>query len=624
MKIFKVSTFKPFGPLKRRLTGCCLVIFLGFLLACGLFCGLSYYLGSRAAAQTADQGADEILLLIDNSNSMFEKNGLGSDPELLRIQAAKLFISYLGVDSGELAHRLGVIFFGGQAQLVVPLTSLSDNASAQRPGGDETRRAELARLISQPTRLEWTNPQAALELAEATFAASPTLPARRAVVLLTDGKPEWSNTPTPAEQAQAVAGLEEVAHRLAEADIPLFIILLQNAATDADPEIEQVYAPLWQKMAAATTPGRFYRARQNQDLLDIYHDIVVTLTGRQTAGIVLQTSVSSQTVQPVMVEPGLLQVTFVIRKSDPALQVQIVDPAGQPLRQTGTAVQHSASHPGGDAGQPGQSLEEIWAVTQPLPGVWQVRLEGQGAVTVWKDFYPAPAAPTFTPPPTATPTATPSPSPTPTRLPTATPISTPIPSPTPTCTPTPAALSVRVTFTPQPPASVSSPPPSLSNWLWGVGLPLFGLLAGGGGWWWLKHRTPHPLLTGALRLVAAPVSPGIVMPAQLDLDQLNRRDIEVGPGSQATLRLAPSTPDSPHPTVRLNACLEPDHEPGVLLTVMEPAGAGLVQVNHLPLNREWRLRDGDVITLGAYKFKYENLRQRGREREKQWGVRSRE
>jgi len=162
---------------------------------------------------------------------MYEKGGLGSDPDLLRIEAARLFLTYLGVDSGGAVYRLGVIFFGGEAQLVAPPTSLSD----------DSRRAELARLIADPPRPSWTNPQAALDLAEATFTG---LAGRRAVVLLTDGKPELSSNPTPQETAEAISRLQATAARLAAAEIPLFIILLQNQATDADPEIDPIRVEL--------------------------------------------------------------------------------------------------------------------------------------------------------------------------------------------------------------------------------------------------------------------------------------------------------------------------------------------------------------------------------------------
>jgi hypothetical protein len=586
MTVLKVTLLR---PLKRRLGRCCLLVALGLILACGLIFGLSFFLARLAAAQEAGPVSQDILLLIDNSNSMFEKGGVGSDPEQLRIQAANLFISYMGIEGGA-GHRLGVIFFGGEAHLVVPPTVLAG----------EARRAEIAQLISQPEPMAWTNPEAALELALATFNGSMDAGRQQVVVLLTDGKPEWTDLPTAEEKAAGQARLRDLAKRLAARHIPLFIILLQNAATDADPEIEQLYAPLWQEMAAATPPSRFYRARQNGDLLGIYHDIVVTLTQRQSAGIVVQAQVETETVEPVEVEPNLAQVTFVIRKSNPAIRVEVTGPDGQPLRSTDVGVQYG--------GRPGQSREEIWAIASPTPGRWQVRLSGQGEVTVWKDFYPAP--PTLTPSPTPTPSATATATPSPTA--------TQTPLPTPTLSPTVQAAK-RSIATPTPPVLLSQPPQahlsylSLAGWLGGP------LLAVGGGWLWLRRRHARPLLTGILRPLLAPGLPGSVAPARLDLDHLGRAELRLGPSTGAGLPLPHISPAEPTPTVRLVARLGPEDEPEVALLVDEAAGP--VLVNDLPVSQQWRLRDGDILSLGAYRFKYENLRAR---RKQQYGVRSRE
>ncbi len=573
---------------KRRVTGCCLIFVLGILLACGLLFGLSFLLVQLAVAQTTET-PQEVLLLIDNSNSMFEKDGPGSDPNLLRIQAARLFITYLGVDSGGVLHRLGVIFFGGEARLVAPLTTLADDA----------RRDELIDLIDNPERMAWTNPQAALELAEQTFRHSRTS-GSRAVVLLTDGKPEWTTTPTEQEMTQTIARLRTVAGRFAAQNIPLFIILLQNSTTEADPEIEQRYIPLWQDMAAMTPTGRFYRARHSDALLDIYHNIVVTLTDRQTAGVVLQTQVQTQTIQQLWVEPNLQQVTFVIRKSDPALQVELVRPDERPVNPAEAGVQYG--------GRLGQSLEEIWSINQPPPGVWTVRINGRGTVTLWKDFYPAPATPTVTPSPTATltPTATPRPSATATPTPTLTPTSTTPPAvakPVPTLQPTGRPTSLPTATAPAT-GSVSNGP--LIRW---VVWPSLVLVVGGAGWYWRHTHQTQPLLSGTLRRVTAPNQVGPAATERIDLDTTGRRDITLGPDPKAYLHL-PDLPEAPTPTIRLVARLGPDHQLGVSLLVPETNEARPVLVNKMPVQREWLLQDGDVITMGAYRFKYENLRQR--------------
>ena len=565
---------------RRRLGGCCLLMLLGLLLACGAVCGLSFHLVRRAGAQGPDPAPLQVLLLIDQSNSMYEKGGIGSDPNLLRIEAARLFITYLGVDSSGPVHRLGVIFFGDQARLIVPLTSLADDA----------RRAEMVRLIADPPRMGWTDPQAALDLAAETLLAEDGN-ARRAVILLTDGKPERSTRPTPQEKAATIAQLRETARRFADEEISLFLVLLQNEATDADPEIEALYVPLWQEMAQMTPHGRFYRARRSEELLGIYHDIVVALTGRQTAGVVVQTQVQTETVETVLVEVGLAQVTFVVRKSAPALQVTILRPDGRLLAPGDPDVRYG--------GRPGQSREEVWAVHAPAPGLWRVRIRGQGTVTVWRDFYPAPPTPTPTPSPPPPPPPPPSPPASPTRPP----------------TPSPLPLLVAPTISPPIPLSPAGPATEEvtgsgggRSGLW-VGLLVVGLALGGGGIW-LYRRRRAPLLEGTLRRLAAPV--GSAIPDRLDLDALNRREVRLGPDPDADLYL-PGTSDVPTPPVRLIAQRGGGGRTGILLT-LEPTRKrdGQARINHLPVTDEWPLRDGDLITLGAYRFRYENLRRRSR------------
>lgn len=560
---------------KRRLTGCCLFIVFGGLLACGAFLSLSFYLAGRAGAQEAGEPAQDVLLLIDTSPSM-----AGTDPDRLRIEAARLFINVLGLDSGDVAHRLGIIFFGGEARLVAPLTPLTDAA----------RRAELVGLLDDPPQIAWTDHAAALILAEETFADSPaSANTGQAVIILTDGKPEWSLTPAEPETAEAIARLRDSAGRFAARGSPLFIILLQNQAAAADPELETVYVPLWQDLAAANPAVHFYRVHRAEGLLDIYHDIVVKLTGRQTAGIVVETQVRTEHIESVGVEPDLARLTFVVHKNDPALRVTISRPDGQRLEPDQPSVQH-----GGWSGQ----LVEIWTVTTPPAGRWQVHMNGRGRVTVWKDVFPAPPTPTVTPKPTTTPSPT-------TSL-------TPWSTATATLLPTATLSPTGITINGQPSVmTVSEPvPPAGSPAIWWLGLPLL-IVVAGSGWYWLYQVRATSYLSGVLVRAATPGPPGPTLPARLDLDHLARRQLIIGPQPEADIHL-PDASDQRTPAIRLIGRLDPDGVPGVIVAPAAPfeLEAELPQINNLSLKTEHLLHDGDLITLGAYRFKYENLRRR--------------
>jgi hypothetical protein len=567
----------------RRAFGCCLVIVLALLLSCGLLTGALYWLVSAAAAQAEPPPAQQLLLLIDNSSSMYEKGGVGSDPELLRIQAAKLFISYLGVDSAGATHEVGVIFFGGEAQVAAPLTRLTD----------EEQRAGLTRLIEQPEQLTWTDPAAALALA-ATVLPPPAFTHQQAVILLTDGKPEWSTEPTDAEKREQIARLQTAAGHFASKGIPIFVVLLENSATIADPEIEATYVPLWQGMTAAVPPGHFYRASHSRELLDIYHDIVVVLTGRQSDGVVLQTRVDSPANYPIAVEAGLAQLSFVIRKSRPEIGVEIIAPSGTTISPDMATVQQG--------GQSEQSGEEVWAISHPEAGVWQIKLSGAGDVTVWKDFLPATATSTLTATPkhTLTPTAQPStatadPSPTPT-LP---PANTPVPAivPLPETTPSPTVLVSH--------GLASGKPTSL---FWPVAwlcLPLVGLLVGGSAYAWRRYYQNRLRLSGFLRrLTSTPQGSSL-----LDLDRLDVPELALG-----SLLPSAGPPTGNRRAITLRAGHDPAGLAGVEVVVQDGAGELWLEINDRPLHRQQWLRDGDVLKLGDVRYRYENLRQRASRR----------
>jgi hypothetical protein len=141
---------------------------------------------------------------------------------------------------------------------------------------------------------------------------------------------------------------------------------------------------------------------------------------------------------------------------------------------------------------------------------------------------------------------------------------------------------------------------------WWVLLPVAVLAVGGGGWLWLQYHQPKLFLTGTLRPLAGEAS----YPARLDLDSLDRWEITLGAIPPADIHL-PHTPDQLTPSARLTARLDADDQIGVVLTPLPgEASAAAAKVNNMAVSQEWFLRDGDVITLGGYRFKYENLRQR--------------
>jgi len=350
----------------------CLLLILGLLLFCMVLCAAAAYLVGQANAQEASPLSLDVLLLIDHSNSMWGKGGAGSDPDLLRVQAANLFIAYLGVDTARTGSRLGVIHFGGDSELIVPLTPLNEAEN----------RKVIRDAIANPARMDWTDPLGALQLAyETLFPQDQRDLARRPVViLLSDGKPELGPARSSEERAAYVADLRALVERFRQLDCPIFTVALSNEATDADPDIQTLYRNLWQEIAARTPPAEYHEARAAADLPHVYHAIVARLTDAVAGDPVVETEVDGQAAHTLVVEEGLAKLTLVILRSDPALEVRLVRPGGAPVRSSDPDV--------GRTGEPGATREEVWTIADPRPGRWTLELRGDGSVVVWQDRIP--------------------------------------------------------------------------------------------------------------------------------------------------------------------------------------------------------------------------------------------
>lgn len=560
---------------RRWRIGCFFLIFLFFVAACGLLALLFY---PRSAEAAFSDSPLAVWLLIDNSNSMFEKDGIGSDPDLLRLDAARLFLTYLGIDERDVPHQAGIIFFGSEAETVVPLTPLTT----------EAQRAQLFAQIANPPRQGWTDHLAALDLAQVQLNALPPT-TRSAVIMLTDGKPEWDNAPTEAEQTAYLTALQTRSEVLASNNTPLFIILLANAATDNDPANANRWQPLWQEMSATTPSGAYFVARETADLPGIYHDIVALLTGNRTEGIVFATAVPTTGTQTTITVPqNLNQLTLVIGKEDPAQTIQLITADGQLLRQTDDGVRQ--------AGGNGRTREEIWVIEQPLPGEWTIRIEGGGHVTIWQDSKLAPPEAVIVSSPTgvsetpisATATALPA-----TATPSAT-ASTPVLQPT--AVPTIVDIATGTTVEP-----TTVPDPFRFLWALGAG----GLLLMAGSGVLLVRQARHrPRLTGTLRLLnGTQTAKGESL---VELDNLNTGFFCIG--------YPPA--DLPLATARGQIALYPGHTVGEPAEILVRSSGGTVTLNGETLHDEKRLGDMAILDLGGVQLRYENLRLRQAHREK--------
>lgn len=353
----------------RRWRRACMVVVMVLVFLCLGVCLALAILVRRTHAQEIATPVD-VVLLIDHSDSMWERGDVGSDPELLRVRAANLLLAYLGTSETSTDHRVGVIHFGGESELVAPLTPL-DDVGQQR----------VQAAIVDPPRMGSTDPLAALNLAyETLFTEGRRDPARQPVlILLTDGKPELGHSPSSREMGAYLDDLRALADRFHERGCPVFTVALSNEAIASDPEIETLYRNLWQEIAARTPPASYHEAETAADLLPVCHTIVASLLGAQTDAPIIETAVSGQLTHTVQVEPDLAQVTLVALSDDPTLEMHLLRPGGAPARPSDPDVRH--------ADEPEAGLS-VWTVRDPRPGQWTVSLRGEGAVLAWQDVVP--------------------------------------------------------------------------------------------------------------------------------------------------------------------------------------------------------------------------------------------
>lgn len=589
--------------LERTTCGCLLFFLLLLLLLVG---ALGYFLAERVdAAELPNPPAPvtyDLVLLSDQSHSMSECDGVGSDPDLLRVQAAQLFISYLGADSGVGAYRLGLLHFGGSVQQVAPLTDV----------GDPAMRRQLAQAAENPQPIPWTDQLAALESARTLLAEQGRPDSRRVILLLTDGEPAWPDTLTRKTSDYRQA-LRTEAERLAQEETTLLFVHLDNPNTSCSQRVSAHWLGLWQEMTESTPGGALYTARQADDLLPLYHAIVRGITGASHSTALAEAADlpgDRPLVITATVEQPLASMTLVVWKEQTQTRVDIFAPDGTALEPNAPSVTVS--------GEPGRSHEEVWRIAMPSVGEWQIRLSGAGRVIVWQDRAPLPTptpspTPTRTPTATATPTATWTDTATPTETATATATATPTATGTPTETATPTAThtpsatatptentSPTTTQTPTPspaplplpsepetahPAPTGSPP-----WPWLGGAALLSVT--GGGVLLYRRQRRGSFVQGQLSVLSAPAGQATPLPWLLDAQR--RRRVALGRQATWSAWRLPGWEGRLHLEARGNATYLRTEE-------------GLVRLNDQPVVQPVHLKDGDLITCGDYQLRYENL-----------------
>ena len=554
---------------RRYLVGCLLIMLL-LLLALAAFSG--WFL-ARASAASPPTEPLAIYLLIDNSDSMFPITDDGADPEALRLAAARLFVSYLGLAGADREIWLSPIYFGSEPVVLAPLLSL------QEPAVRET----LLDRLSEADALGWTDQAAALRLA-LTEAEQDGIE-QTIFIMLSDGRPE-ATPETPLSVEAYETELAALAETLAEAGIPLHFILLNTTG-----EPDAAWSSRWQSLSGAAPGGQFHPVMEAEALFPVLLAIVRQLVGNENVTILPQLPASPVGArQDFSVPAGLAQLTLVIRKSDPTLQVEILRPDGGSLAQMDRGVLLRSQVDGS---------QEIWTILTPPAGSWTLLLTGTGSATVWVDQRGVPEsgqAPVTTAQLAVTVFAPPAPAVTPTRTLIAPAGSTPLPGS--------ASLLVRLADPGKPLRQGRATlvnrfqGPPAAWWLLpaGVGLALTGVALG------RQYRRQQMHLSGSLRLLNGP--PGNECPPLIHLEPFSRRTVRLGaspaeihlPGAGGCLELTLTQAGTPWPQIEVH-------------------GGPDLSLDSQPLAGRRPLHDAALLTLGqppgpVYCFRYENLQLR--------------
>lgn len=257
----------------------------------------------------------DIILLIDCSPST-----KFTDPENIRINAARLLIDYLEATSELLGinYRAGVINFGGELGETIPLSSLIDNRISQ------SLRAEI---------IPYTDFRVPLKFALNEFRAkSFGTGNRQALILFTDGSPQLTDKLLSFEEKKYYFSgkslksdkgdfkslkLNQQILKLINSGVQIYVVATGDASKDA---------LLWQTLI----PSQNYHSINDiKDLVLIYYTFGVKLSELTT--FFTKTLESNQKDQ-ILIQPYLEQIIFSFLKNHKDVQVTLLTPQRQRIQ----------------------------------------------------------------------------------------------------------------------------------------------------------------------------------------------------------------------------------------------------------------------------------------------------
>ena len=253
-----------------------------------MICFCVFFLGSQSVI-SAEKGMD-VALVLDTSGSM-KKN----DPNQLRIQAAKLFVSLLSRND-----KVSLVGFSNRAYPITPLLSLKNRKN-------ETKILNAIEKMS--AKGQYTNLHDAISSGYALLEKQKNSQRTRHIILMSDGKMDLGNQETNLRLLEKT--LDDLTPKLAAANIKLHTIAFTPDS----------YIPLL-KLAAEDTEGQFVLLKN----ADGIHQVFENIFERTKSPEMLPMDNDS-----FIVDSNVKEVTIVASKFKPNSVVTIESPDGEEI-----------------------------------------------------------------------------------------------------------------------------------------------------------------------------------------------------------------------------------------------------------------------------------------------------
>jgi len=280
-----------------------------------------------------------VILILDDSGSMET-----SDPTDLRYTAAQLFVSLL--DEGD---AVGALRFS------TTTTSITNNIEIITSLDIRTR---LVENLSPVTPAGYTDVKAAFEEAYRMKTAFTQDNFKVAIIFLTDGHPEISNSYTSYEQ-EALNAAKNLGN-------PILSVALTTGGQST-----------FLNQVANESDGQVIFANSAADLLDIYLQILGNLKDRTVIGT---GSVSAPDKVSLPLDPSLMpyvdRVSFVVSKPATA-SARLIAPGGQTIPSDDPSIEFSIQ----------DQRFVVNTLQQPASGDWNIELTGTGEAQVRAILY---------------------------------------------------------------------------------------------------------------------------------------------------------------------------------------------------------------------------------------------